>query len=162
MADRGVDVLTIGAYGWDADAFFDALVGAGVACFCDVRARRGVRGPEYAFANSSRLQRRLGDLGIAYEHRPDLAPSAALRAGLAQADAEGGVRRRARTHLEPAFAAAFAVERLDAFDAADFLAEHPRRPLCLFCVEREPAACHRSLVAERLAEAGASVGHLLP
>ena len=29
-------------------------------------------------------------------------------------------------------------------------------PICLFCVEREPLACHRSLVAvNRLAEAGA-------
>ena len=32
-----------------------------------------------------------------------------------------------------------------------------------FCVERDPEACHRSIVAERLAnEHGVSVGHLLP
>jgi uncharacterized protein (DUF488 family) len=162
MAGAACDVVTIGAYGWSADAFFDALVGAGVTCFCDVRARRGVRGPEYAFANSSRLQARLGALGIAYEHRPELAPSAGLRAGLAQADAAAGIRRRARTRLDPAFAAAYAAERLDGLDAAAFLAEHAGRTVCLFCVEREPAACHRSLVAERLADAGARVRHLLP
>jgi uncharacterized protein (DUF488 family) len=160
--DAAPDVVTIGAYGWEADAFFDALVAARVACFCDIRARRGVRGPEYAFANSSRLQARLGAAGIAYEHRPDLAPSAALRAGLAKADAAAGIRRRARAHLDPAFAAAYAAERLTGFDAAGFLAAHPARPVCLFCVEREPAACHRSLVAERLADAGAQVRHLLP
>jgi hypothetical protein len=33
----------------------------------------------------------------------------------------------------------------------------------LFCVERDPEACHRSLVAERLAaDHGASVTHLRP
>ena len=32
-----------------------------------------------------------------------------------------------------------------------------------FCVERDPEACHRSIVAERLAnDHGVSVGHLLP
>ena len=47
--------------------------------------------------------------------------------------------------------------------AAGFLAEAGSdRPICLFCVEREPEACHRLLVAERLAGEGATVGHLLP
>jgi hypothetical protein len=33
----------------------------------------------------------------------------------------------------------------------------------LFCVEREPDACHRSLLAERLAaDLGVEVVHLLP
>jgi len=33
----------------------------------------------------------------------------------------------------------------------------------LLCVEREPSACHRSLIAERLAaDPGASVSHLRP
>ena len=48
------EVLTIGAYGWDAETFFDALVRERVGVFCDLRRRRGVRGPEYAFANSAR------------------------------------------------------------------------------------------------------------
>ncbi len=73
------DVFTIGAYGWSEPAFFAALEAAGVATFCDVRRRRGVRGYEYAFVNSSRLQQRLGELGIAYVHRIDLAPSNEVR-----------------------------------------------------------------------------------
>jgi hypothetical protein len=33
----------------------------------------------------------------------------------------------------------------------------------LFCVERDPEACHRSIVAERLSrEYGVAVGHLRP
>ena len=35
-------IVTIGAYGYDADRFFAALQGAGVDTFCDVRRRRGV------------------------------------------------------------------------------------------------------------------------
>ncbi|MDX6413046.1 MAG: hypothetical protein QOH23_456, partial [Gaiellaceae bacterium] len=37
------------------------------------------------------------------------------------------------------------------------------RTAALFCVERDPEACHSSLVAERLAEEyGVTVVHLLP
>jgi uncharacterized protein (DUF488 family) len=157
------EVLTIGAHGWDATAFFDALVRERIGMFCDLRRRRGVRGPEYAFANSARLQRRLEELGIGYEHRLELAPSAAIRQAQYAVDESMGVGKRDRTRLGPAFAAAYAEECLSGFDAPGFLAEHAASgPICLFCVEREPAACHRSLVAERLAQSGATVRHLLP
>jgi uncharacterized protein (DUF488 family) len=157
------DVLTIGAHGWGADAFFGALVRERVAVFCDLRRRRGVRGPEYAFANSARLQGRLAELGIAYAHRLDLAPSTGLRQAQYAVDAEHGIGKRNRARLSPAFAAAYDAECLRGFDAPGFLAElGGDGPICLFCVEREPAACHRSLVAARLAESGATVTHLLP
>jgi hypothetical protein len=157
------EVLTIGAHGWDATAFFDALVRERAATFCDIRRRRGVRGAEYAFANSARLQRRLGELGIAYVHRLDLAPSDAIRHAQYAVDESMGVGKRDRTRLDPAFAKAYAAECLTGFDAAGFLTEYAAAgPVGLFCVEREPAACHRSLVAARLAEAGATVRHLVP
>jgi uncharacterized protein (DUF488 family) len=75
-----------------------------------------------------------------------------------------GIGKRNRSQLGSAFKAAYAAECLDAFDAAGFLAEAEAGagPICLFCVEREPEACHRSLVAEKLAGAGAPVRHLLP
>src|SRR5512135_2099011 len=71
---RKIEFVTIGAHGWNEAAFFQALVAAGVDTFCDVRQRRGMRGHDYAFANSQRLQAKLGDLGIGYVHRRDLAP----------------------------------------------------------------------------------------
>jgi uncharacterized protein (DUF488 family) len=157
-----VEVLTIGAHGWSATAFFDALVRERVGVFCDLRRRRGVRGAEYAFANSARLQGRLDELGIAYRHRLDLAPSTAIRQAQYAVDESMGVAKRERTQLAPAFAAAYAEECLADFDPAEFLADLAPGPICLFCVEREPAACHRSLVAERLAAAGAPVRHLVP
>jgi uncharacterized protein (DUF488 family) len=157
------DVLTIGAFGWSESGFFDALVGARVGLFCDVRRRRGVRGAEYAFVNSARLQRRLEQLGIPYVHRLDLAPSEEVRQVQAEADAREGIAKRSRSLLGQAFVAAYTAEHLAGFDARAFLAETvSTRPVCLFCVERDPAACHRSLLASALDDAGAVVEHILP
>jgi hypothetical protein len=158
-----VEVLTIGAYGWNAATFFDAMVRERVGVFCDLRRRRGVRGPEYAFVNSTRLQGRLAELGIAYTHRLDLAPSTAIRQAQYEIDESMGIAKRDRTRLSPAFKSAYVAECLAEFDAVGFLAELGiANPICLFCVEEEPAACHRSLVAAHLALSGATVRHLLP
>ncbi len=162
--------VTIGAYGWDATAFFAALTQAGVDTFCDVRARRGVRGSAYAWANSQRLQARLAELGVRYLHLPDLAPSAETRAAQYAADAATKTPKRQRATLGPAFIAAYRSERLDDFDSAAFIASLGAASLgveahvvALFCVEGEPAACHRSLLADRLiADLGVAVIHLTP
>ncbi len=159
------EFVTIGAYGWDAERFFGALAAVGVDTFCDLRARRGVRGPDYTFANSQRLQARLAELGIRYLHRPDLAPSSATRAAQMEADAATHTAKRLRTVLNPAFIDAYRREHLDSFDSAAFVADLGAevRVAALFCVERAPAACHRSLLAERLADdLGIRVTHLTP
>ena len=155
-----VEVLTVGAYGWGEAAFFSALQRENVAVFCDIRRRRGVRGPEYAFVNSGRLQERLSEVGIGYVHRLELAPSQQLRQAQAADDRRTGTARRTRSQLDPAFAKAYADECLAGFDSAQFLAELAPGPVVLFCVEREPQACHRSVVADRLASDGAPVRHL--
>jgi uncharacterized protein (DUF488 family) len=50
---------------------------------------------------------------------------------------------------------------LAGFDAHAFLTDLAQAgPVVLFCVERDPQACHRGLVAARLAAAGATVTHL--
>jgi len=55
-------------------------------------------------------------------------------------------------------------EILDRADLAPLVAELPvAKAAALLCVERGPEACHRSLVAARLAEEyGVTVVHLLP
>src|SRR3954452_7054316 len=68
-------VATIGVYGFSGPEFLDALRAADVRLLLDVRQRRGVRGSEYAWANSRRLQAALADAGIAYEHWAALAPT---------------------------------------------------------------------------------------
>jgi len=49
-------LFTIGVYGKSETQFFDQLEKAGVKTLCDIRLRRAVRGSQYAFANSQRLQ----------------------------------------------------------------------------------------------------------
>jgi hypothetical protein len=54
-------------------------------------------------------------------------------------------------------------EILDPFDLDAFVAGLPDGRSALLCVERDPEACHRGLIAERLAaEHRIPVTHLLP
>jgi len=126
----------------------------------DVRQRRGVRGPEYAWANSQRLQDALAAAGVEYEHRRDLAPTTELRHLQYAEDARQGVGKRSRLELAPEYVRRYTAEILDRADLGS-LAE--RAPFVLLCVERDPEACHRSLIAERLhAEHKLAVTHLRP
>ncbi len=157
--------VTIGAYGFTAVTFFEALQQAGVDTFCDIRQRRGVRGSDYAFANSRRLQARLAEIGIRYIYVQNLAPTSAVRQKQHEADNTSGVSKRQRLTLSQEFIAAYEEEILNAFDLQAFLESlgDGARVVALFCVERDPAACHRSLVAEKLrAVSGLEVVHLLP
>lgn len=159
------EILTIGAYGFDAATFFDALREAQVDTLVDVRRRRGVRGHEYAWANHQRLVRRLDELGIRYVHRIELSPSVETRQRQYAVDAETHTAKRRRIELSPEFKQAYQHECLAHFDPGAFLAELPAdsRRIAFFCVEREPAACHRSLLADALAAVpGITVRHLVP
>jgi hypothetical protein len=95
--------VTIGAYGFSEGAFFRALQRAGVDTFCDIRYRRGVRGAEYPFVNSARLQQRLAELGIRYLHFRELAPSPTLRQRQAETDKAEGTTKRKRSALGELF-----------------------------------------------------------
>ena len=129
------DFVTIGVYGWEADQFFAALRSAGVDLLVDIRRRRGVRGSEYSFANSARLQERLAELGIRYLHRLDLSPSDAVRKQQHAVDEEEHVARRQRTELSDAFKQGYQEEVLDHFDSRQFVARprpgNPRRSAAL-------------------------------
>ena len=63
-------IATIGVYEFDGASFIRELDAAGVTQVIDVRQRRGVRGPQYAWANANRLQARLAEARIGYEHHP--------------------------------------------------------------------------------------------
>jgi uncharacterized protein (DUF488 family) len=156
-------VATIGVYGFSAATFLEALRGAGVGLVIDVRQRRGVRGSEYAWANSVRLQAALAEAGIGYSHRRELAPTTELRQLQYRADASAGVGKRSRAELAPEYRERYTREILARVDLAPIVASLPTDATsALLCVERDPEACHRSLVAERLAaEHGVSVRHLL-
>jgi uncharacterized protein (DUF488 family) len=159
-----VKVLTIGVYGWNAGTFFAALEAARADALIDVRRRRAVRGPHYAFANAVRLTKALDERGIAYLHELELAPDAAMLDLQHAADAKAGQRYSERTALAPEYLRRYrrVLERYD-FGALARRLDGYRAPV-LLCVERIPEACHRGLVAPRLAEALGvrTVKHLLP
>ena len=151
-------------YGWTLAEFLDALASAEVSLLLDVRQRRGVRGREYAWANAKRLQAALEQAGVAYEHRPELAPTTELRQLQYAEDDRQGVGKRSRTELAPEYRERYVAEILDGVDLAELVGELPAGgAAALLCVERDPEACHRSLIAERLAsEHEVEVSHLVP
>jgi uncharacterized protein (DUF488 family) len=157
-------LATIGVYGWTLEAFLDALRAAGVGLVLDVRQRRGLRGSEYAWANAARLQSALRGTGIAYRHQKELAPTTELRALQYREDAEAGVGKRSRIELAPDYIRRYTEEILDGVDLEPIVAELPADSVsALLCVERDPEACHRSLIAKRLAgEYALAVNHLRP
>jgi uncharacterized protein (DUF488 family) len=89
--------------------------------------------------------------GIAYEHRPELAPTEEL------------LTWRRRGGDWPAYVEAFErlMEERDMEVEARAALEPYRRP-CLLCAEDRPDECHRRLLAERLQAAvpGLEVVHL--
>jgi uncharacterized protein (DUF488 family) len=157
-------LATIGVYGFDRERFLEAIAAAAVETLIDVRQRRGVRGREYAWANSRRLQASLAEAGVDYLHIKELAPTTELRRLQYREDARRGEGKRSRTVLAAEYARRYTEEILDRADLAPIveLAKRGRMP-ALLCVERDPEACHRSLVAARLeGEHGLAVEHLRP
>jgi uncharacterized protein (DUF488 family) len=123
-----------------------------------------VRGSEYAWANAQRLQAALAEAGVAYDHRKELAPTTELRQLQYREDDRLGVGKRSRVELAPEYRERYLREILGQVDLAALVAGLPDAGAsALLCVERDPEACHRSLIAERIAEEfGASVVDLSP
>ena len=144
-------ILTIGVYGKSFEAFFGALKEGGVDTFCDIRLRRGVRGPQYAFVNSKRLQAELARRHIAYRYVPELAPTQRIRELQHDADSKAGITKRTREELGEVFKREYEKEILDQFNGSAFRESFAgSHKVVFFCVEGAPGACHRSLVASRL------------
>lgn len=162
---RGVRVCTIGVYGASRETFFEALERARADVLIDIRRRRAVRGPRYTFANATRLIAELERRGIAYHHELGLAPTAAMLALQHEADAAAKQRYSERTNLAPEYVKRYTAQVLKRFDFAALAGELTEfRAPVLLCIERLPAACHRSLVAPLLARALGTdqVEHLVP
>ncbi|HEX8975376.1 MAG TPA: DUF488 domain-containing protein [Solirubrobacteraceae bacterium] len=146
-------VATIGVYEYDARTFMAALDEAGVSKVLDIRQRRGVRGSRYAWANAQRLQAMLAEAGIGYEYHPELAPDTELRHLQYRDDDRQGVGKRSRVRLSPDYIREYTEEILDLVPLEPFVRRLPVHGLgALLCVEATAQACHRSLVAGRLAE----------
>jgi uncharacterized protein (DUF488 family) len=157
-------VATIGVYGFSAATFLEGLREAGVGLLLDVRQRRGVRGREYAWANAARLEAALTEADVEYRHHRELAPTTELREVQYREDARLGVGKRSRSQLAPEFRDRYTREILDRADLGPIVEGLPTDVAsALSCVESDPEACHRSILAERMAaEHGVRVVHLRP
>lgn len=157
-------IATIGVYEFDAGTFSRALEEAGVTQVIDIRQRRGVRGTEYAWANSLRLQALLAQARIAYEHHPELAPDTEMRQLQYREDARERVGKRSRVRLSSEYIRVYTQEVLDLVPLTPLVKRLPVHGIgALLCVEASAQACHRSLVAQRLAQQfGFDVLHLEP
>src|SRR3954447_5570102 len=157
------EFATIGVYGFNGPGFIRALREGEVGIVLDVRQRRGVRGSEYAWANSKRLQAALGEAGIGYSHLPELAPTTEMRQLQYEEDARKGEGKRSRTELAPEYARRYTEEVLDRVDPEPIVRFVGDKRAALLCVERDPEACHRSLIAARLeGDLSLEVEHLRP
>lgn len=142
-------VMTCGVYGFSAETFEKAIVKANPDVFVDVRMRRGVRGHDYAFANSKRLQEMLAEHDITYIHKKGLAPAKKIVEREGEIDAEHHIARHERDSLSDEFVENYTKQVLDSFDAQDLIDELDNpKSILLFCVEETAAACHRGLLAE--------------
>ena len=135
-------LFTIGYEGLDPDRFAAVLRDAGVATLADVRAVANSR--KRGFSKGA-LRAGLEAAGLSYEHARALGTPKAGREAARAHDA--GLMRRI-----------YCEEVLDTADGAlalDALAElAARAPTCLLCFERDPARCHRRVLAERLEARG--------
>ena len=102
------------------------------------------------------------DAGVACRHLPELAPTTELRQLQYAIDDAAGVGKRSRVRLAPEYAERYRREILARVDLDEVLDILPSDGIgALMGVERDPEACHRSLIAESLAtEYGFEVHHL--
>lgn len=134
----GIRVLTIGFTGRSAQSFFDALASNNVRVLVDIRLRPD--GQLAGFARRKDLPYFLERLanGCAYRYEPRLAPTdSILEAYRSSRDWDAYVAEFEALMDERGIPAALSPEQF-----AD---------ACLLCSEATPEACHRRLVAERLA-----------
>jgi hypothetical protein len=140
-------IYTVGYRELSIDAFLDGLLRRGVARIVDVRANPASRRLGF---HKSTLRRLAGDVGIAYEHFPQLGVAKELRAEAASSD---DFNRLFEDY-------AVRVRTQDA-DLAAVLALLTERASVLVCAEPEAKDCHRSRLAAALAERCAlAVEHL--
>ncbi|KQP73115.1 MULTISPECIES: DUF488 domain-containing protein [unclassified Methylobacterium] len=135
-------MFTIGYEGLDSERLIAALRDAGVATLADVRAVANSR--KRGFSKNA-LRTSLEEVGLGYAHARALGtPKAGRQAARAN---DASLMRRI-----------YCEEVLDTADGGlaldDLCALAARAPTCLLCFERDPAHCHRRVLAERMAERG--------
>ncbi len=150
-----MEFYTIGVYNSTEEEFFNKLLENKIDTFCDIRQRRGVRGSKYSFVNSTKLQKKLNDLGIKYGHIIGLAPNEAIRNLQKETDLINRELKSKREKLGEVFTLEYRNKILENFDFENLienLEQIGANKIAFFCVEENHEACHRSIVANKLKE----------
>jgi hypothetical protein len=121
-------IYTIGVYGSSEKEFFQKLIDNGIDTFCDIRRRRAVRGSQYAFANSQRLQEKLANLSINYLYETSLTPTSEIIEIQNEFDKSNKIQRRKREELSQVFRNAYIDKILSHFDMQQFV-NNLRKPV---------------------------------
>jgi uncharacterized protein (DUF488 family) len=134
------DIATIGYEAASVPRFIGALRDARIELLVDVRALASSRRPGFA---KTRLAANLAEAGIDYLH---------LRRLGTPADGRAAARAGRHEEMKRIFREQLATE--EAQEELALLADIVRqgRQVCLLCFEADPAHCHRSLIANALAE----------
>ena len=131
-------VFTIGYEQARIDDVVAALKAAGVSLVIDVRAVAASRRPGFS---KSALAANLREAGIGYEH---------LRALGTPKEGREAARRGDMAALGSVYAGQLELPEAQA-QAAILLDRAAAQPCALLCYERDPAACHRSMLLAAIA-----------
>jgi uncharacterized protein (DUF488 family) len=133
-------VQTLGYEGHTLESYLNVLLRGGVTLLCDVR--RNPLSRKYGFSKSA-LARGCENVGVRYEHLPELGIASEKRRSLeTQADYDALFAEYERTSLPTQ---GEALTRI-----AEWVRQGER--VALTCYEHLPHQCHRHCVAEALAE----------
>jgi uncharacterized protein (DUF488 family) len=139
-------LFTIGYEGATVGEFVAALQAAGVERVIDVRAIPNSRRPGFS---KTPLRNALAETGIDYVH---------LRALGTPADGRAAARAGRHEELERIYAGQLELPEAIA-EGAQMVGLAEEKPSALLCFERDPAACHRSLLLSAITP-DAEVVHL--
>lgn len=144
------DLLSIGYEGSTVAAVLDALAAARISLLIDVRALAASRKPGFS---KRQLAAALDERGIGYVH---LRPLGTPKPG------RDAVRAGHPERMEAIFRAHMRGDEPQAALAEATALARARR-CCLLCFERDPAHCHRRIVAEMIqGKTAQPVKHLHP
>ena len=131
-------IFTIGYEGTTVGEFIAALAQAGVERVIDVRAVANSRRPGFF---KTPLRSELFEAGIEYVH---------LRALGTPADGRAAARAGRHAELERIYAGQLELPEAMA-ESAQMLDLAGEKPSALLCFERDPGACHRTLLLKSVA-----------
>lgn len=142
-ATKGPGLVTLGYEGRSLEAYLNALLKDSVTMLCDVR--RNPLSRKYGFAKST-LSKACENVGIRYEHVPELGIASAERKELkTQADYDALFAEYERKSLPL---------QGEALKKISGWIQREGQRVALTCYEAEPCQCHRHCVAEALERLG--------